>query len=619
MKFPKVVLLDIDNTVYDYHLCHEAALNSACAVAASIDESWGDPKVFKALYSAARKAAKARLGNQAAAHSRLLYFKRMLEERFGGTDIPNSLKLDEAYWQGYFDAMALDPGCRECLKFLKECGVRLAWISNFTTELQMVKLRRIGLEDAVQYLFTSEEVGADKPDPAVVDLALSTLGAAAEDAWLIGDDIENDVALAKIRNMTSVRLRRNENEAHADDADFVADDWFEILEIFKNLHAAHDIDELVEACQWAGADPLLIQAGGGNVSVKSCDREKMLIKTSGYRLSQVTRDGGYLEVDLQSLLNLLRDKDLSRLPQSEAHDLFLEKVNALVSRDSKRPSLETSFHAVLGRVVLHTHPVYISAFACMEGGKVAFEEVAGKPVLWIPYSPPGYSLGVAIDKLYNSRAASGRSDTLEIVLENHGLIVSAADANRAIRRSEELIGIGKSYFGRLPEDAFETAADSPDLLQIARELEEAAGRSLQARLSARPARNKFLAGAAIEAELNLTGGPIAPDDVVYNGPRVFPSQSAEQAVELIREIPQPLLTKTVIVLKDKGVIFLGASPASVDAMEETLLAHALIRTLISRKGSVKRLSDDEINYLASMEAEKHRQKVASEFESVGKT
>jgi putative hydrolase of the HAD superfamily len=614
MKFPKVVLLDIDNTVYDYHLCHEAALHSASAVAATIDESWGDPKVFRSLYSTARKAAKARLGNQAAAHSRLLYFKLMLESRYHRSDIPNCLRLDEAYWQGYFDAMSLDPGCRECLQFLKDCGVKLAWISNFTTELQMLKLRRIDLEEAVEYLFTSEEVGADKPDPAVLDLALSTLGETPEDAWLIGDDIENDVALAKLRNMTSVRLRRNNDEIHDDDADYVADNWFEIMEIFKKLGGTRDIDELARACRWAGKEPLLVQAGGGNVSVKSGDREKMLIKTSGYRLSQVTHNDGYMEVDLQSLLNLLRDKDLDRLTPADAHELFLARVNALTGRDSKRPSLETSFHAVLGRVVLHTHPVYVNAFACMEGGKEVFEGVTGRPPLWIPYSPPGYSLGRAIDKLYNSGEDLGGSDTLEIVLENHGLIVSSADADLSIRRTEELIEIGKGYFGPLHQDAFETAPISSDLLEVARKLEEAGQQRAQTRLVAQPARNKFLMRTAMEADLFLTGGPIAPDDVVYNGPRVFESHSVDEAVELISEIPQPLLTKTVIVLKNKGVMFMGASPAAVDAMEESLLAHALIRMLIAGKGSVKGLSDDEISYLASMEAEKHRQKVASELE-----
>ena len=393
MKFPKVVLLDIDNTVYDYSRCHEAALNSSGIVAATIDESWSDPKVFRSLYLCRQEGSEGQARQSAAAHSRLLYFKLMLENRYLRSDIPNSMKLNDAYWSGYFDAMALDSGCKECLEFLKRCGAKLAWISNFTTELQMLKLQRINLEETVEYLFTSEEVGVDKPEPAVLDLALAALGALSEDAWLIGDDIENDVSLAKARNITSIRLRRNKDETHADDADYVADNWFEIVEIFKKTGKVQDIEHLAQACQWAGKDPFLVQAGGGNVSVKSRDREKMLIKTSGYRLSQVTQNAGYMEVDLRALLSLLRDKTLSGLSEADAHELFMDRVNALAGKGSKRPSLETSFHAVLGRVVLHTHPVYVNAFACMTHGKQALQEACGRPVLWVPLFSPWLCAG----------------------------------------------------------------------------------------------------------------------------------------------------------------------------------------------------------------------------------
>ena len=169
------------------------------------------------------------------------------------------------------------------------------------------------------------------------------------------------------------------------------------------------------------------------------------------------------------------------------------------------------------------------------------------------------------------------SEPVQIVLENHGLIVSGSSADLVIRRTEELVEAGKSYFGAIPADALDVTEPSPDLQEMALEFERAAAGSFQTGLTVRPTINKLVTKAATESALWLTSGPIVPDNVMSRWPRVFESQSAGEAVELIREIPQPLLTKTVIVLNNKGVFYLGRSQAAVEAMEETLLAHALIR------------------------------------------
>jgi putative hydrolase of the HAD superfamily len=115
-----------------------------------------------------------------------------------------------------------------------QAGVRLAWISNFTTERQIWKLRLLGLDDVRAVLVTSEEAGADKPDPAMVDLALQRLGIDVTEpsAWIIGDE-PADVEAAQARGLPALVLRReggNETDrAHA------VRNWNEIGELL--LHA----------------------------------------------------------------------------------------------------------------------------------------------------------------------------------------------------------------------------------------------------------------------------------------------------------------------------------------------------------------------------------------------
>jgi putative hydrolase of the HAD superfamily len=224
MKQPRALLLDLDNTAYDYQPCHEAGLLAAGAEAAAIDPAWSTMAGFEVAFGAARSAVKRTTGRCAAGHSRLLYFKRMLETRHGETRAAPALRLDEAYWRGYLGAMQLDAGCRELLAEQTARGVRIAWVTNFTTRRQLDKLARLGLDAVGALLVTSEEAGAEKPDPRGVALALERLGVAAGDAWMVGDDPIEDVQAALAGGVTMVLKPRGRATGDCG-AHHVVDSW----------------------------------------------------------------------------------------------------------------------------------------------------------------------------------------------------------------------------------------------------------------------------------------------------------------------------------------------------------------------------------------------------------
>ena len=232
------LLLDLDNTVYAYAPCHAAGLAAAHKLASGRFDAWWDAEPFAAAYHAARREVKARLGEQAAAHSRLLYFKQMLETSHGRTDASWALALDAAYWDHYFQHMELDPGCLDALSAFRAAGLRLAWVSDMLTEPQLVKVLALGLGNVVEFLITSEEAGAEKPDPAGVDLALARLGVPAAEAWLVGDSLHRDVGAAQARGLTSVWLRRGEVDEHGPIPDHSLDDWFALRALVEQARRA---------------------------------------------------------------------------------------------------------------------------------------------------------------------------------------------------------------------------------------------------------------------------------------------------------------------------------------------------------------------------------------------
>lgn len=205
---PAAILLDIDNTIYEYKPCHEAGLASAFAAAG---DQFPTQLAFEQTYHEARREAKNRVSTQAASHCRLLYFKQMTENLFGRTDGSWAMRMHDAYWKGYFDTMVLEDGARELLGVWSAQSMPMAWISDFTTERQFLKLTHLGVEDKVQFLVSSEEVGIEKPSPLGIQRALELIDADPGNAWYIGDDKNRDAGAAAAAGVQFILLDRNDS------------------------------------------------------------------------------------------------------------------------------------------------------------------------------------------------------------------------------------------------------------------------------------------------------------------------------------------------------------------------------------------------------------------------
>ena len=83
----------------------------------------------------------------------------------------------------------------------------LGVIANQTVGLRD-RLRAYGIADCLAVVASSWEAGVLKPDPALFRLALREAGCAPEDAVMVGDRLDNDVAPAKALGMGTVWIRQ---------------------------------------------------------------------------------------------------------------------------------------------------------------------------------------------------------------------------------------------------------------------------------------------------------------------------------------------------------------------------------------------------------------------------
>jgi putative hydrolase of the HAD superfamily len=95
--------------------------------------------------------------------------------------------LRDAGLQPFADAL-------DTVRWLRERGCRLALVTNGSARLQRAKVTRFDLADLFDAIFIEGELGFGKPDARVYARALDTLGAAPGDTWMVGDNLEWDVA-----------------------------------------------------------------------------------------------------------------------------------------------------------------------------------------------------------------------------------------------------------------------------------------------------------------------------------------------------------------------------------------------------------------------------------------
>ncbi len=95
-------------------------------------------------------------------------------------------------YEGVLDDESLypDPEALELLSRLRSQGLILGMLSNAPKRLNDL-CQRMGL--ALDLIVTSEEVGVEKPDPAIFRVALNKAGVKPEEAVCVGDDYNNDV------------------------------------------------------------------------------------------------------------------------------------------------------------------------------------------------------------------------------------------------------------------------------------------------------------------------------------------------------------------------------------------------------------------------------------------
>lgn len=198
------ILLDIDNTLYNYEYCHNLAISKVFEYAKLEMKASG----FQDAYTKARKHIHLELAETAASHNRLLYFQRACEY-LKLSPLVWAFKLYNLYWDTFLDSIILYDGVIEFLTLARE-KYTVLFLTDLTAHIQYRKIEKLGLDKYVTHILTSEEAGHEKPHPYMFLSALNKLGLQASEVCMIGDNYKRDIIGASSLGIRSIWLNATE-------------------------------------------------------------------------------------------------------------------------------------------------------------------------------------------------------------------------------------------------------------------------------------------------------------------------------------------------------------------------------------------------------------------------
>ncbi|KAB7892656.1 class II aldolase/adducin family protein [Poseidonibacter ostreae] len=354
-----------------------------------------------------------------------------------------------------------------------------------------------------------------------------------------------------------------------------------------------EIKDLVEISKYAGERFDLVQAGGGNSSVKY-DNDEMIIKASGFLLSELGENNGYSKVVTSKIASIVKDQTIiNSKDKRERESLTSQLVKDFTLDKENRPSIETLLHSFLHKYTLHTHPIVVNMIVIQKDYKNILKSIfKDKSIAIVEYKTPGIELALALDtELSNIETIPNI-----IFLQNHGLIVTSNHKNEIKQITENVITKISKYLN-IEMDRYKMTNSITYLLNAIEKNSNISYLSEDIYLNNKLNTNKEL----------FFNTPFCPDSLVYCGiscceiENLFDIESLQNYKERYFELPKVISYK-------HNLFFIAQNIKKAKEIEEVFKFHIMVLEK-NRKRDNSFLEMKELAYLSNWEAEKYRQKV----------
>jgi len=354
----------------------------------------------------------------------------------------------------------------------------------------------------------------------------------------------------------------------------------------------NEIKSLVEISKYAGERFDLVQAGGGNSSVKF-DDGKMAIKASGFLLSEVTENSGYSMVLTKQIANIVKNQQIINAKNKKVRESLTSNLIKTATIDKKnRPSIETLLHSLLLKYTLHTHPIVVTMIVSQKNWKKLLYKIFGNnEITLIDYKTPGIELAL---ELYNNIKKIKKIPNI-IFLQNHGLIVTSNKITDIKKLTENVLNKIEKFL-HIDMSRYKLTTK---LTNMCNNIEKTMYISY---LSEDSFLNKMLQ----ENRELFFKKPLYPDSLVYCGVSCVEINNFNN-YNIIKEYKNKYFEQPKIIIYKNNIYIRAQNIKKAKEIEDVLKFHIMVLSQVSK--SINFLEFDELSYLLNWEAEKFRQEI----------
>ena len=373
--------------------------------------------------------------------------------------------------------------------------------------------------------------------------------------------------------------------------------------------------DLIAISRAVGADPALVQGGGGNTSVKSVDGKFMYIKASGTALKDMSELAGWRRLSMRGVKAILTEPELPTLGPAEREAEVARRLLGCCEDActvGARPSVESHLHAALGRCVVHLHPTAVCAYVCAKDGRAELERLFREldpPPLWVPYADPGYMLARSVERLTKAyRARHGRPPSV-LFLQKHGLLVTAETRAGVLRLVKDVIAGCERGLSR--RAVAKVAVPTPARVTAARmAVRKALWRATASRFAVRRFVSKDIAAflARRDAQRLALLPPFTPDELACaQGPPVWVERWDAEAIgrAVAHRIERGQRAPLSFLGRDIGLLVAGTEKG-IPAVRDLVVASLMVRAHSASFGGPNPLTPRQRQFIAQWEGENFR-------------
>jgi len=194
---PKAILLDLDDTIVALSASADPYWRQVCERFSGQVEGLTPQALFDAIkesrawfWSDSQRHQQGRLDLKVA--RRKIVARAFDRLGIDASELANAV-ADTFSWERIEGIFVL-PGATEALQRFLERGIRLALITNGAADAQRCTIERFGLASFFDCIVIEGEFGVGKPDGRVYAYALAQLDVQPEEVWMVGDNLEWEVA-----------------------------------------------------------------------------------------------------------------------------------------------------------------------------------------------------------------------------------------------------------------------------------------------------------------------------------------------------------------------------------------------------------------------------------------